>query len=95
MRAGGQGEVQGRREDGVAAVGVHGWGDQGHVFESEAFVAEVDGPLDVGEGVRGGEGVSGGIVGRGVHAVEGRDKSVDAGGVACELGEVFETVHHS
>ena len=75
MRAGGQCEIQrgGEGKQRGAAVGVDGWGDEGDVFEAEAFVAEVDCALDICERKWGWGGAARGVVGGGVHTVEGGD----------------------
>ena len=74
---------------------MEGGRDQGDIFEAHAVVAFVNGALDVGEGEELCPGAARGIVGVCVRAVKGTKESIDTGGVAGELGEVFEAVHHA
>lgn len=76
-------------------MGEDGWGDEGDVFEADAVVAALHDAVDVGEGVGFRAGAAGWVVGGGVDAVEGADEGVDAGGVAGELRQVFDAVHHA
>lgn len=76
----------------LTAMWPDAWCDDRHALESNAVEALVESALDVCVTVefRSGCGVS-----VGVDTVEGGDEGVDAGGVASELGEVFERVHHA
>jgi len=81
-------------DESVAAEGEDCGSDDGDGFEPNAVEAFVDGALDVGEGEEFRVGAARWEVGVCVHAVEGGDQGVDAGGIAGEFGEVFNTVHH-
>ena len=94
MSAWSDGEGEGG-DEWVAWKRIYGGSDEGHILKTYAVVAAVESPKDIGEGVRFWSYATWRIVGRGMDAMEGGDEGVDAGCVACQLGEVFDTVHHA
>ncbi len=94
MGAWSDGEGEGG-DEWVAWKRINGWSDQWDIFETYAVIATVESAKDVGKGVRLWRYAARRVVSRRVDAVEGGNEGIDAGCVACQLGKIFDTVHHA